>query len=29
MNKATRPFSERLFSGEMKIDPTDSYAVAN
>ena len=23
MNKATKPFSERLLNGEMKIDPTD------
>jgi hypothetical protein len=29
MNKATRPFSERLLSGEMKIDPSDPYLVAN
>jgi hypothetical protein len=29
MNKATRPFSERLLSGEMKIDPNDPQAVAN
>lgn len=29
MNKATKPFSERLLSGELKIDPNDPYAVAN
>jgi len=29
MNKATKPFSERLLSGEMKIDPNDPLAVAN
>lgn len=29
MNKATKPFSERLLNGEMKIDPTDPQAVAN
>lgn len=29
MNKTTKPFSERLLSGEMKIDPTDPQAVAN
>lgn len=29
MNKVTRPFSERLLNGELKIDPNDAYAVAN
>lgn len=29
MNKATKPFSERLMNGELKIDPNDAYAVAN
>ena len=29
MNKATKPFSERLLGGEMKIDPSDPCAVAN
>ena len=29
MNKVTKPFTERLLSGELKIDPNDAYAVAN
>lgn len=29
MNKATKSFSERLLSGELKIDSNDPYAVAN
>jgi hypothetical protein len=29
MNKATKPFSERLLNGELKIDSNDAYAIAN
>ena len=29
MNKHSRPFSDRLLSGELKIDPNDPFAVAN
>lgn len=29
LNKTTKPFSERLLSGQLKIDPNDHYAVAN
>jgi hypothetical protein len=29
MTKTGKPFSERLLSGELKIDPNDSHAVAN
>lgn len=29
LNKSTKPFSERLLSGQFKIDPNDPYAVAN
>jgi hypothetical protein len=29
MNKRSRPFSERLASGELKIDVTDINAVAS
>jgi hypothetical protein len=29
LNKITKPFSERLRSGELKIDPSDIYSVAN
>jgi len=28
MNKNTKPFSERLLSGDLKIDPKDPHAVA-
>ena len=29
MNKNSKPFSDRLLSGELKIDPNDSHSVAN
>jgi hypothetical protein len=29
MNKSSKPFSERLLSGELKIDPNDVHSVAN
>lgn len=29
MNKSSKPFSERLLSGELKIDPSDVHSVAN
>jgi hypothetical protein len=29
MNKATRPFSQRLLGGDLNIDPSDPYSVAN
>lgn len=29
MNKNSKPFSERLLSGDMKIDPNDLNAIAS
>lgn len=29
LNKTTKPFSERLLSGQLKIDQHDPYAVSN
>ena len=29
MNKMTKPFSERILNGDLKIDPADPFAIAN